>query len=152
MTPAHRSFTPNRTIAMDKPEDFTIDYTINLVSAFVARNALPASELPALLHAVHAAISGLGKPVAAVPAEPQKPAVAISKSVQPDYLISLEDGRKFKSLKRHLMAEYGMTPDAYRAKWGLAKDYPMVAPAYGAARSALAKSLGLGRKPSAAVN
>ena len=86
---------------------------------------------------------------AAVPAEvePQKPAVPIKKSVTPDYIISLEDGRKFKSLKRHLMTSYGMTPDEYRAKWNLPSDYPMVAPSYSATRSELAKTIGLGRKP-----
>ena len=123
------------------------ELTAEVVSAYVAKNNVPAADLPSLLHNVHGALSGLGTPIE----EPKKietlvPAVPIKKSITDDYLIGLENGQKFKSLKRHLMTTYSMTPADYRAKWGLPKDYPMVAPAYAKARSSLAKTLGLGRK------
>jgi len=118
--------------------------TADVVSAFVSNNATPVSGLPDLIASVHRSLSGLTEPVA--PAiEPQTPAVNPKKSVFPDYIVSLEDGRKFKSMKRHL-GLLGMTPDQYRTKWGLPKDYPMVAADYAAKRSALAKAIGLGRK------
>ena len=122
--------------------------TAEIVSAYVAHNSLPAAELPAVLTSVRVALGGLGNAPATEQQKPDelKPAVPIKKSVTDDYLISLENGQKFKSLKRHLMTTYGMTPEQYREKWGLPKDYPMVAPAYAKSRSALAKSLGLGRK------
>ena len=123
------------------------ELTAEIVSAYVAKNNLPMSELPALLRNVHAALGGLGSPVREEPKrEALVPAVSIKKSITDDYIISLEDGQKFKSLKRHLMTTYGMTPQDYRTKWNLPKDYPMVAPGYASQRSALAKSLGLGRK------
>jgi predicted transcriptional regulator len=114
----------------------------------VKNNPVPVSALPDLIASVAASLNGLvnGAPPAEV-VEPQKPAVPIKKSVTPDYIISLENGKRFKSLKRHLMTSYGMTPDGYRAKWNLPSDYPMVAPNYAATRSALAKTIGLGRKP-----
>ena len=122
------------------------EVTSEVVAAYVAKNHLQPSELPNLIASVHATFSGLGKPVAPeAPAEPLKPAVSVRKSITDDYIISLEDGRKLKSMKRYL-AGLGMTPNEYRAKWGLPADYPMVAPAYAAHRSALAKSLGLGRR------
>ena len=134
----------------EQPRAGLAELTAEIVSAYVARNNVPASELPSLLHNVHAALGQIAN--GGVQEEPKieelKPAVPIKKSVTDDYLISLETGKKFKSLKRHLMTSYGMSPDDYRAKWGLPKDYPMVAPAYAKSRSALAKSLGLGRKPS----
>ncbi|MDX8512104.1 MucR family transcriptional regulator [Mesorhizobium captivum] len=122
-----------------------IELTADIVSAYVQKNAIPVSGLPDLIASVNLALSNIGQ---ATPAEApaQKPAVNPKRSVFPDYIISLEDGQKYKSLKRHLATRHGMTPDEYRAKWGLAKDYPMVAPNYSATRSALAKSLGLGRK------
>ena len=124
------------------------ELTAEIVSAYVAHNSVPMAELPALLQNVRAALGGLGSPVKEDPkVEPLVPAVSVRKSITDDYLISLEDGQKFKSLKRHLMTSYGMTPQDYRTKWGLPKDYPMVAPGYASARSALAKNLGLGRKP-----
>ena len=132
------------------PDQKLTELTAEVVSAYVARNSLPASELPALLQSVHSAfgkLNGASAETEEVSAEPLKPAVPIKKSITDDYLISLENGQKFKSLKRHLMTAYGMTPEQYRAKWGLPKEYPMVAPAYANSRSALAKSLGLGRKP-----
>lgn len=127
-----------------------IELTTEIVAAYVSNNPVPASELPALIASVAATLQGIaGGTVASEHVEPQKPAVPIKKSVTPDYIISLEDGKKFKSLKRHLMTHYGLTPDEYRAKWGLPSDYPMVAPNYAAARSQLAKTMGLGRKAGA---
>ncbi|RWM12406.1 MAG: transcriptional regulator [Mesorhizobium sp.] len=122
-----------------------IELTADIVSAYVQKNAVPVSGLPDLIASVNSALSNIGQ-TALVEAPVQKPAVNPKRSVFPDYIISLEDGQKYKSLKRHLATRHGMTPDEYRAKWGLAKDYPMVAPNYSATRSALAKSLGLGRK------
>ncbi len=121
-----------------------IDYTADIVAAYVSNNSVAATDLPALIEAVHRALGQLGTPAAA-PTEELKPAIPIKKSVTPEYIICLEDGKKFKSLKRHLRTSYGMSPDAYREKWGLPKDYPMVAPAYAAARSELAKNMGLGQ-------
>lgn len=119
--------------------------TANIVAAFVANNAISAGDLPGLIDSVFAALGGLGQPVA-VPAMELVPAVPIKKSVTPDFIVCLDDGRKFKSMKRHLSG-LGMTPDQYRAKWGLPMNYPMVAPNYTATRSALAINSGLGRKP-----
>jgi predicted transcriptional regulator len=118
--------------------------TADVVSAYVSNNPIPAAALPDLILSVHRSMSGLSHPVAA--AAELVPAVNPKKSVFPDYIICLEDGKKFKSLKRHLRTDFGLTPDAYRAKWGLPRDYPIVAPNYAAQRSALAKSIGLGRK------
>ncbi|QND58004.1 MucR family transcriptional regulator [Mesorhizobium huakuii] len=120
------------------------ELTAEIVSAFVSNNPIPAASLPDLIASVHKSMSGLSRPVAGL-AEPQTPAVNPRKSVFPDYIVSLEDGRKFKSMKRHL-GLLGMTPKEYRAKWSLPSDYPMVAPNYAATRSALAKASGLGRK------
>ena len=124
-----------------------VEMTTEIVSAYVEHNSVPASELPALIRSVNDALDGLGRDngPAAAP-EPLQPKVPIRRSVATDHIVCLEDGRRFKSLKRHLQAEHGLTPDAYRARWGLAKDYPMVAPAYADARSNLAKTIGLGRK------
>ena len=122
------------------------EVTSEVVAAYVAQNHIQPSELPNLIASVHAALGGLGKPVEPeAPAEPLKPAVPVKKSITDDYIISLEDGRKLKSMKRYL-AGLGMTPADYRAKWGLPHDYPMVAPAYAAHRSTIAKNLGLGRR------
>lgn len=124
-----------------------VEMTAEIVSAYVEHNSVPVSELPALIKSVHDSLdllSGERKPE--IVAEPQQPAVPIKKSLSHDHIVCLEEGRRFKSLKRHLQAEHGLTPDAYRAKWGLGKDYPMVAPAYADARSNLAKTIGLGRK------
>jgi predicted transcriptional regulator len=120
--------------------------TAEVVSAYVSNNSVPPSELASLIAAVAESISRL---TVAPPSEPEKPvpAVPIKRSITRDYLISLEDGKKFRSLKRALAARYGLTADQYRAKWGLPADYPMVAPGYSAARSELAKRTGLGRKP-----
>lgn len=118
--------------------------TANVAASYVANNTVSAGELPSLIRSIHSALQGVDKPAAA-PEAPLAPAVSIRKSISDDYLICLEDGRKFKSLKRHLRSAYNMTPNDYRAKWGLPKTYPMVAPGYAAARSALAKEMGLGQ-------
>ena len=123
-----------------------IELTADVVAAYVSNNPVPAADLPALIADIHAALGRVGGAVEPAPAEKQKPAVNPKRSVQEDYIICLEDGKKFKSLKRHLMTHYGLTPDQYREKWGLDSNYPMVAPSYAAARSQLAKKMGLGRK------
>lgn len=124
----------------------TIEVTADVVSAFVAKNAVPANELPAMIRAVHGAIVNLtiGSRVAMNGNQPAVPAVPVSLSIEPDFLVCLEDGKKFISLRRHLRS-LGITPEAYRAKWDLPKDYPMVAPNYSKSRSSLAKKIGLGR-------
>jgi len=120
----------------------------DIVAAYVGNNAVQAAELPDIIRSVHSALSEAekGGPAAAPRAAPP---TSIKKSITPDYLICLEDGKKFKSLKRHLQSQYGMSPEEYRAKWGLPSDYPMVAPNYAKARSELARKMGLGRKPAA---
>ncbi|MEI7607311.1 MAG: MucR family transcriptional regulator [Rhodospirillaceae bacterium] len=124
-----------------------IALTSQIVSAYVSKNSLQATDLPALISSVHQSLSSLGQPqTAAEPPADLKPAVSVKKSVTPEYIICLEDGKKLKMLKRHLSTSYGMTPDEYRAKWGLPADYPMVAPNYAKARSDLALKLGLGRR------
>jgi len=124
---------------------YSMELVVEIVAAYVSHNSLPVTELPALIASVDAALRGLGKSVPDVVApEKREPAVPIKKSLTPDYLICLEDGKKFKSLRRHL-AVLGMTPEDYRAKWGLPADYPMVAPNYAAQRSELAKGMGLGQ-------
>jgi predicted transcriptional regulator len=122
-----------------------LETAAEIVAAFVSNNSVRASELPALFETVHGALTKLGNaPAQTEAAAPQEPAVPIRKSITPQYLICLEDGKQFKSLKRHL-AGLGLTPDQYRKKWKLAADYPMVAPDYALARSALAKKAGFGR-------
>jgi predicted transcriptional regulator len=120
----------------------------DIVSAYVSNNSVPIAELPKLLTETHAALTKIasGASVSTAAVEKQAPAVNPKKSVSHDFLICLEDGKKYRSLKRHLRSTYGMTPEEYRAKWGLPADYPMVAPGYAQARSELAKSMGLGRK------
>ena len=123
-----------------------IEQTTDIVAAYVSNNPLPSSDLPKLIADIHAAINGLSNGAAAAAEAKPVPAVSIKKSVTPDYLVCLEDGKKFKSLKRHLATHHNLTPDEYRQKWNLPADYPMVAPNYSASRSALAKASGLGRK------
>jgi predicted transcriptional regulator len=118
-----------------------VSLTADIVAAYVSHNSALAGELPGLIQTIHRSLRSAQAPV-----EPPVPAVPVRNSIGEDYLVCLEDGRKFKSLKRHLMAEYGMSPEAYRSKWGLASTYPMVAPSYAEARSALAKRIGLGRE------
>ena len=124
-----------------------IDLTANIVSAYLSNNPTPASEIPALISQIHAALQRVSAGRVEPPQEPAKPAVSVKKSMTPDYLVCLEDGKRFKSLKRHLRTQYNMTPEQYRDKWGLPADYPMVAANYAAQRSAFAKKIGLGRKP-----
>src|SRR4051812_14114093 len=125
----------------------TIELAAEIVAAFVSNNSVPMAELPALIGSIHAALTSVATGAAEQPTEePKAPAVSIKKSVQPDYIVCLDDGKRFKSLKRHLRTSYNMTPDQYRAKWGLAHDYPMVAPNYAASRSELAKQMGLGAR------
>ena len=123
-----------------------IDLTATIVSAYVSNNPTPASDIPALIGQIHAALLRVSTGRAELPLEPAKPAVPIKKSMTADYLICLEDGKRFKSLKRHLRTQYGMTPEQYRDKWSLPPDYPMVAPNYAVARSQLAKKMGLGQQ------
>ncbi len=121
--------------------------TAEIVAAHVSNNSVSVSDLPNLIQEVYRTLSGVGQPVAApVPERPQ-PAVPIKKSITPDYLICLEDGKKLKMLKRHLKTSFNLTPDQYRERWGLGSDYPMVAPNYTEHRSSLAKRIGLGTKP-----
>jgi predicted transcriptional regulator len=127
----------------DKSE--IIEMTADIVSAYVGNNSVSASELPSLIQSVHRALASVANGGDAVEAAPKEPAVPVKRSITPDHLVCLEDGRKFKSLKRHLRTKYNMSPEDYRAKWGLAKDYPMVAPNYAKARSELAKQMGLGQ-------
>lgn len=129
-----------------KNSDALIELTADVVAAYVSNNPVPVGELPNLIADVHAALSRVGGAAEPPPAEKQKPAVNPKRSVHDDYIICLEDGKKFKSLKRHLMSHHGMTPQQYREKWGLPADYPMVAPAYSAQRSDLARKVGLGKR------
>jgi predicted transcriptional regulator len=117
--------------------------TADIVSSHVANNSVAVNDLPQLIQNVYATLSGLSTPVKAPEVRPE-PAVPVRQSIKPDYIVCLEDGKKLKMLKRHLMTAYGMTPDDYRAKWGLPADYPMVAPNYAESRRQLAKSIGLG--------
>lgn len=128
-----------------------VDLAAMVVAAYVAHNNVTRADLPDLIANTHAVLTGLGAAPAAPTAEPPVPAVSIKKSVTPDAIICLEDGIAFKSMKRHLSSKYDMTPEQYRAKWGLPADYPMVAPNYAEARSTMAKAIGLGRKRAAAV-
>jgi predicted transcriptional regulator len=129
---------------MEEKSD-VIEMTADIVSAYVGNNSVSATELPGLIQSVHRALAGVSVGGEAVEVTPKEPAVPVRRSITPDHLVCLEDGRKFKSLKRHLRTKYNMSPEEYRAKWGLPKDYPMVAPNYAKARSDLAKQMGLGQ-------
>ena len=122
-----------------------IEMTAEIVAAYVENNNISTGDLPALIQSVHRALTSVASGGEAVEPAPKEPAVPVRRSITQDYLICLEDGRKFKSLKRHLRTKYNMSPEDYRAKWGLPKDYPMVAPSYAKARSDLAKQMGLGQ-------
>lgn len=128
-------------------EDTLLDFTALIVANHVSNNNVSIGDVPALIKSVHDSLKGLGQAQEA-PQPELKPAVSIRASVKPDYLVSLESGKKVKMLKRYLMTSYGMTPDDYRKKWGLPADYPMVAPNYAEQRKALALKMGLGKKPS----
>jgi predicted transcriptional regulator len=126
--------------------DELVELTADIVSAYVSKNAVPTAELAGVIASVHQSLRTLKEGAAAPIGEQQMPSVNPKRSVHNDYIVCLEDGKKYKSLKRHLATHHGMSPNEYRAKWNLPSDYPMVAPGYAAARSALAKSMGLGRK------
>ena len=123
-----------------------VELAADVVAAYVSNNTVTLTELPSLIAQVHRALVASATGSVEKPVEAQTPAVSIKKSIHPDYIVCLEDGKKFKSLKRHLRTQYNMSPEEYREKWGLAPDYPMVAPNYAAARSALAKKMGLGQQ------
>ena len=125
-------------------QETLVTLTADIVAAHVSNNSVAITDIPLVIRSVHEALSGLGNTVE--PEVKQEPAVSIRASVKPDYIVCLEDGKKLKMLRRHLMTHYGMTPDDYRAKWGLPADYPMVAPNYAEKRRALAKEIGLGTK------
>jgi predicted transcriptional regulator len=123
------------------------ELTTEIVSAYVSNNPIAASQLPELITSTFNCVISLSSNAANPEIEQKDPAVSIKKSIRDDHLVCLEDGKKFKSLKRHLMSHHGLTPDEYRTRWNLKSDYPMVAPAYAERRSKLAKEIGLGRKP-----
>jgi len=123
-----------------------IELAADIVSAYVSKNSVTVGDLPNLINDVHAALMRVSNGATEAPVEALKPAIPIKKSITPEYILCLEDGKKFKSLKRHLRTQYDMTPEQYREKWGLPADYPMVAPNYAQARSQLAKNMGLGQK------
>ena len=123
-----------------------IELTASIVSAYVSNNPVAAQDLSTLINQVHAALTRVSSGQGEVASEPLKPAVSVKKSITADFIVCLEDGKKFKSLKRHLRTQYNMTPDQYREKWSLPPDYPMVAPNYASARSELAKQMGLGQQ------
>lgn len=128
------------------PQSDVLRMAVDVVSAYVANNPVAANEVPNVINTVYGALNSLNGQGAMVGGEPPKPAVSIRRSVTPDFIICLEDGKKLKMLKRHLRAAYNMTPDEYRVKWNLPADYPMVAPNYARQRSNFAKKIGLGRK------
>ncbi len=133
-------------MADQAPTTNFVELTADIVSAYVSNNNVNAGDLPSLIGEVYNALSRTTTGVVEAPVEVLKPAVPVKKSVTADYIICLEDGKKFKSLKRHLRTQYNMTPEQYREKWGLPADYPMVAPNYAEARSRLAKEMGLGQQ------
>jgi predicted transcriptional regulator len=135
-----------RLVSDDMANSNFIELTAEIVSAYVSNNSVPATDIPSLISQVHSALARVSTGQSDAPAEPLKPAVSVKKSITPEHIVCLEDGKKFKSLKRHLRTQYNMTPEQYRDKWGLAPDYPMVAPNYAAARSQLAKQMGLGQQ------
>ena len=124
----------------------TIALTAEIVAAYVSNNTVASADIPALINQVHTALLRVTTGEAQPSSEPLKPAVPIKRSINPDFIVCLDDGKKFKSLKRHLRTQYNMTPEQYREKWSLPGDYPMVAPNYAAARSQLAKQMGLGQQ------
>jgi predicted transcriptional regulator len=130
-------------MVVESEESSRIEYTVELVSAYVANNSVSPEELPELISQIYVALAGLGIVEPAKPETP-KPVVPINKSITPDYIICLEDGKRLKMLKRHLKTAYNLTPEEYRARWGLPATYPMVAPNYAKQRSKLAKEIGLG--------
>ena len=154
MVPRHRKNKEQKEVLMSESEFDTksalITLTSDIVAAHVSNNDVAVSQLPELISSVYTALAGLGTPVEVAEVRPE-PAVSIRNSVKPDYIVCLEDGKKLKMLKRYLRTNYNMSPEEYRARWGLAADYPMVAPNYAAQRRDLAKTIGLGRKPGTTV-
>jgi predicted transcriptional regulator len=130
---------------LDAAEDTLLTLTADIVAAHVSNNSVAVNDLPNLIQNVHGALNGISKQSSAPEPRPE-PRVSIRSSIKPDYIVCLEDGKKLKMLKRHLMTHYNLTPDQYRQKWGLSADYPMVAPNYAEQRRTLAKSIGLGTK------
>ena len=128
------------------PENELLRMTAQMVSAYVGNNMVPAGQIPEVIKNVYGTLNVIGTGAAKSKTATQKPVVSIKKSVTPDYIICLEDGKKFKSLKRHLRTHYNLSPEEYREKWRLPPDYPMVAPNYAKARSDLAKKMGLGQR------
>ena len=141
----------NASSGAESGETALLQLTSEIITAYVSNNPVPATQLPELIRSVVAALANLDGAVAPQNAEPVKPAVSVRKSVTPDYIVCLEDGRKLKMLKRHLRTTFNMSPQQYREKWGLPADYPMVAPNYAARRSEFAKQIGLGRTAAAAT-
>ena len=139
----------NHDVIAAKSDDL-LKLATEIVAAYVSNNSVAASDLPAMIKSVHAALGGLSGGTSADMATSQKPAVTVKKSITPEYIICLEDGKKLKMLKRYLRSRYNLSPEEYRAKWGLPPDYPMVAPNYAAQRSEFAKKIGLGRSSPAA--
>jgi predicted transcriptional regulator len=123
-----------------------VELAADIVSAYVSNNSVATSDLPSLISDIHSALMRISNGVVEAPSEVLKPAVPVKKSITPDYIICLDDGKKFKSLKRHLRTQYNMTPEEYRERWNLPAEYPMVAPNYAQARSQLAKKMGLGQQ------
>ena len=135
-------------MADDSSEHSLLELTAQIVAAYIGNNSVPSAEIPNLIGQVHTALKRVVGASTATPAEVPRPAVPVRRSIASDYIVCLEDGKKFKSLRRHLRTQYDMTPEQYREKWGLPPDYPMVAPNYAAARSQLAKQMGLGQQRS----
>ncbi|MGD0866507.1 MAG: MucR family transcriptional regulator [Rhizomicrobium sp.] len=135
---------------MDEDAHDILKCAADIVAAYAGNNVVSAAELPNLIRTVHGALNVLAGSPSLEPAAAAKPAVTIRKSITPDYVVCLEDGKKLKMLKRYLRSRYGLSPEDYRSKWGLPRDYPMVAPNYAAQRSAFAKKIGLGRTPAKA--
>ncbi len=133
-------------MSLEDHDKTLLELTVQIVAAHVGQNQVAPAALPSLIEQVHSALRNVGQAPAPAPAEKKQPFVAAKRSIFPDYIICLEDGRKLKTLKRHLRSTFGLSPDQYRDKWGLPPDYPMVAPSYAQHRSRLAKQLGLGRK------
>jgi predicted transcriptional regulator len=136
----------NKETTPETPRSEILRMAVDIVSAYVARNQVTAGQISETINTVYRSLAGLDAGGESVAADAQKPAVPIRKSVTPDYIVCLEDGKKLKMLKRHLRTTYNMSPDEYRARWGLPSDYPMVAPSYAKQRSDFAKKIGLGRK------
>jgi predicted transcriptional regulator len=136
---------PSKTANNKSTEDDFLRMTAQLVAAYLRKNSLPAAQITEIINSVHGSLRSIDGKANAPQREALKPAVSVKKSVTPEYLICLEDGRKLKMLKRHLRSTYGLTPEAYRQKWGLPADYPMVAPKYAEQRSVFAKQIGLGK-------